>query len=292
MLLIILKRSVNIILEKYNSQNLTKEELIYEAKQLKKLAYENTDTLGKIDKNKVQRIHDLYNIMGLLPNKVDINDFVYERNKFSNIFSSEELQLIKSKPILKVGIKNDFKPFTFSNNLGEREGIIHDYLNLISQKTGLKFRYEINTEEELLKKLKNNEIDFIPILSNYEQLDDFKFGKEYFQTSNNLLNINHGNHISDNIFELKNSQHLLNDKLYDLLIFKDLVLSYITNKNIINTNLISPLEKTNYSDIKMIFNKESYVLENIISKALTITNEDANFIQNNRDFTRMFPLVS
>ncbi len=79
---------------------------------------------------------------------------------------------------------------------------------------------------------------------------------------------------------MKNSQHLLNDKLYDLLIFKDLVLSYITDKNIINTNLISPLEKTNYSDIKMIFNKECYLLENIISKALTITNEDADFIQN------------
>ena len=30
----------------------------------------------------------------------------------------------------------------------------------------------------------------------------------------------------------------------------------------------------------MIFNKESYNLDNIISKALTITNEDANFIEN------------
>ena len=30
----------------------------------------------------------------------------------------------------------------------------------------------------------------------------------------------------------------------------------------------------------MIFNKDCYVLENIISKALTITNEDADFIQN------------
>ena len=44
------------------------------------------DTLGKIDKNKVQRIHDLYNIMGLLPRKIDINDFVYEKNRFQNLF--------------------------------------------------------------------------------------------------------------------------------------------------------------------------------------------------------------
>jgi polar amino acid transport system substrate-binding protein len=271
--------SVNLILEKYNSQYLTKEELIYEAKQLKILAYENVDTLGKIDKNKVQRIHDLYNIMGLLPKKIDINDFVYEKNRFQNIFSSEEQQFIKSKPILKVGIRNDFKPFTFFNNLGEREGIIHDYLNLISEKTGLKFKYEINTEEELLKKLKNNEIDFIPILSNYEQLNDFKFSKPYFQTSANLLNVNHSNHLTDDVFKLKNLKELIDNKLSHLLIFKDLILSYLVNKKIINTNLILSPEKTEYHDIKMLFNKDNYILENIFSKALTITKEDANFIQ-------------
>ena len=270
--------SVNLILEKYNSQNFIKEELIYEAKQLKNLAYENVDTLGKIDKNKVQRIHDLYNIMGLLPRKIDINDFVYEKNRFQNIFTFEEQQFIKSRHILRVGIRNDFKPFTFFNNLGEREGIIHDYLNLISEKTGFKFKYEINTEEELLKKLKNNEIDFIPILSNYEQLNDFKFSKTYFQTNSNLLNISHSSHITDDdIFKLKN---LMDDKLSHLLIFKDLILSYIVNKEIINTNLVLPVKKTEYHDIKMIFNKDCYVLENIISKALTITNEDADFIQN------------
>lgn len=276
-----IEESVKLILEKYNSQNLTKEELIYEAKQLKILAYENVDTLGKIDKNKVQRIHDLYNIMGLLPKKIDINDFVYEKNKFLNIFSFEEQQFIKSKPILKVGIRNDFKPFTFSNNLGEREGIIHDYLNLISERTGFKFKYEINTEEELLKKLKNNEIDLIPILSNYEQLNDFKFSKSYFQINSNLLNISNSNHIiNDEIFILKNLKDLMNDKLSHLLISKDLILSYISNKEIINTNLILPEGKTQYLDIKMIFNKESNILENIVSKTLTITNEDVNFIQN------------
>ncbi len=273
--------SVNLILEKYNSQNFIKEELIYEAKQLKNLAYENVDTLGKIDKNKVQRIHDLYNIMGLLPRKIDINDFVYEKNRFQNIFTFEEQQFIKSRHILRVGIRNDFKPFTFFNNLGEREGIIHDYLNLISEKTGFKFKYEINTEEELLKKLKNNEIDFIPILSNYEQLNDFKFSKTYFQTNSNLLNISHSSHITDDdIFKLKNLKDLMDDKLSHLLIFKDLILSYIVNKEIINTNLVLPVKKTEYHDIKMIFNKDCYVLENIISKALTITNEDADFIQN------------
>ena len=276
-----IEESTNLILEKYNSQNLTKEELIFEANQLKKLAYDNVDILGKIDKNKVQRIHDLYNIMGLLPKKINIDEFIYDKNRFLNIFSQEENKFIESNKILKVGIRNDFKPFSFSNEIGEREGIIHDYLNLISEKSGLKFKYIINTEEELLKKLKNNEIDFIPILSNYEKLDDFKLSKPYFQTSVNLLNISHSNHMTDNdIFKLNHLKDLIDDKLSHLLIFKDLILSYIFNEEIINSNLILTPEKIEYHDIKMIFNKNSYILENIISKSLTTIEKDTYFIQN------------
>jgi diguanylate cyclase (GGDEF)-like protein len=275
-----IEETVSLILKKYNTQNLTKEELIYEAKELRKLAYENINILGKIDKNKVQRIDDLYNIMGLLPRKINIDDFVYEKNRFLNIFSFKEQQFIKSRPILKVGIRSDFKPFTFFNNLGGREGVIHDYLNLISEKTGFKFKYEINTEEELLKKLKNNEIDFIPILSNYEQLDDVKFSKAYFQTSANLLYINHSNHLNDDdIFKLKNLKELIDDKLSHLFIFKDLILSYIINKEIINSNLVLEVDNEAYNHIKMVFNKENNILENIFSKALTITKDEANFIQ-------------
>ena len=119
--------------------------------------------------------------------------------------------------VLKGGIRNDFKPFSFSNERGEKEGIIHDYLNLISEKTGLKFKYEINTEEELLKKLKNKEIDFIPVLSNYGNTVDFNFSTPYFQINESLLNVNHSNNIFD--------ENFFNDKISHLLISKDLILS-------------------------------------------------------------------
>jgi len=79
-----IEESVGLILKKYNTQNLSKEELVFEAKELKKLSYYNIKTLGSLDKNKLQRINDLYNIMGVLATKIDIDKFIYNENK--NVF--------------------------------------------------------------------------------------------------------------------------------------------------------------------------------------------------------------
>lgn len=41
-----------------------------------------------------------YNIMGLLP-KINIDEFIYDKNRFLNIFSQEENKFIESNKILK-----------------------------------------------------------------------------------------------------------------------------------------------------------------------------------------------
>ena len=44
-----------ILYNKYNPQNKSKEALIYEANELKKLAYHNTNELGKIEIDKLEK---------------------------------------------------------------------------------------------------------------------------------------------------------------------------------------------------------------------------------------------
>ncbi len=77
-----INETVDLILKKYNTQNLTKDELIFEAKELKKLSYYQTEKLGSLDLNKLRRTYDLYNIMGLIKNQIDIKDFVFLENGF------------------------------------------------------------------------------------------------------------------------------------------------------------------------------------------------------------------
>ena len=73
-----IEESSELIYRKYNSQNLTKNELIYEGKELKKLSYFNTANLGEIKKEKIQRIYDLYNLMGLISSPIDLGKFVFD----------------------------------------------------------------------------------------------------------------------------------------------------------------------------------------------------------------------
>ncbi|MDC0933468.1 ABC transporter substrate-binding protein [Arcobacteraceae bacterium] len=75
--------AVDLILSKYNTQELTREELLFEAKKLKELSYYETESLGNIDLNKLQRIYDLYNVMGLITNQIQIKDFVLVEESFS-----------------------------------------------------------------------------------------------------------------------------------------------------------------------------------------------------------------
>jgi len=87
--------TVDLILAKYNPQNLTKDELLFEAKILKELSYYKTESLGEIDLNKLQRIYDLYNLMGLVQNKVEIENFVLIENSFSTFLKDLQHNLSK-----------------------------------------------------------------------------------------------------------------------------------------------------------------------------------------------------
>jgi len=74
-----IEETVDLILKKYNTQNKTKEALIYEANTLKKLAYLGSDTLGHIDKTKIKNIYGVYNLSHLVSGNLNLDTFIYKR---------------------------------------------------------------------------------------------------------------------------------------------------------------------------------------------------------------------
>lgn len=90
-------------------------------------------------------------------------------------FTKEEKQWIKNNPTVTVGGEMDWAPFDFVNQKGEYEGITKDYLDLISQKTGLKFDVVTGyTWSELIKNFKDKKFDILPAV--YHAKDREKFG--------------------------------------------------------------------------------------------------------------------
>ncbi len=84
--------TAEVIFNRYNSQNKTKIQLVKEGEVLQRLAYDNKDNLlGFLDKKVLEKIVDIYRVMGFIKNSADIDEFIYENNHH-NIY---ELQFTK-----------------------------------------------------------------------------------------------------------------------------------------------------------------------------------------------------
>lgn len=153
-----IEESVEIILSKYNTQNRSKEKLLYEAQELKKLAYYKTDKLGSINQAKIQKIYDIYNVMGTITGKETIEDIIFQENSDKLRLNKEEKKWIKENPVVKFSDIN-WEPFSIVKNQ-KMEGITRDYLDLISKKTGIEFKYIPSKKwDDVLDKFNSNEID-------------------------------------------------------------------------------------------------------------------------------------
>ena len=128
------EESVDVIYDKYNTQNLEKEELLYEAKELKKLSYFKTSNLGEIRKDKMQRIYDLYNVMGLIPSAIDLDNFIFDINSLNGFtFSQEEMNYIGKKDNIKMCVIPNSMPYSDIKD-GKAVGFVADYISLIENK--------------------------------------------------------------------------------------------------------------------------------------------------------------
>ncbi|RXJ97624.1 histidine kinase [Arcobacter sp. CECT 8986] len=190
-----INETAKLIYEKYNTQNLTIDELIFEAKKLKKLVYYDNNNLGYIKLDKVQRIFDLYNVMGLTKHQFNISDFVYN-DKF-NLFTKGEKSYIKNNKIVNVCV----------NKNQESIGILKDFLTLLANNSKLEFNIiNKNSWAESIDFINQKKCDIL--LSSFKSN---KLKKDY-SFSNNYVDVplviatKHDVSFIDNIRTLKNKK--------------------------------------------------------------------------------------
>ena len=128
-----IEESVELIKNKYNKQNITKEALIYEAKELKKLAYFNTNILGQIEKNKLKRIYDLYKILGFINGKIDFENLIYDKDYKAKL-TQKQKEYLKNKKEITICIVPDWMPFEAFDKNGKHIGLNKNFIDLFSEK--------------------------------------------------------------------------------------------------------------------------------------------------------------
>ena len=78
--------------------------------------------------------------------------------------STQELEWISSHPVIRYGAEKDWAPYDFINEHGSHTGLTKDYLQLISQSSGLKFVAIIDDWDKLLQQLSLQKIDLLPAI--------------------------------------------------------------------------------------------------------------------------------
>lgn len=184
-----------------------KELLKYDLK-IAKIIY---DRYGEVSIGVNHKYPELYSIIKkaykIIPkteiSKLREKDYLDEE-QIALKLTDKEKQWIKSHPVINVGGESDWAPFDFVDESGNYVGLSKDYLDLISQKSGLKFNYSTGLNwESLLKALENKQIDILPAIyftNKRAQMYNFSIPyltlSDYFFTKNDYPRIDNINQLN------------------------------------------------------------------------------------------------
>lgn len=159
-----INESVEILYNKYNPQHKSKEALTYEANELKKLAYHNTNELGKIEAEKLDKIYNVYELLGLAKNNINFSEIIYDDlNIEFNLTGEEKSYLIDKEPI-KMCISANWTPFENLDKDNKYVGLGADYYSIIEKNLSTKFELiKTDTPNEALNFIKDNKCDFLSL---------------------------------------------------------------------------------------------------------------------------------
>ena len=153
---------VEIIYNKYNTQNKSKEALLYEANILKKMSGIGKN-FGELNKIKLEHIAYIYSYSKLLKyNPQIIDDFIYKpaNTKIIN-FTKKEKEYLKQKKQITMCVDPDWMPFEKIEN-SKHIGIASDYIKLISKKIQTDISLVKTTSwSQSLQKAKDRECDIL-----------------------------------------------------------------------------------------------------------------------------------
>ncbi|MEA1913961.1 MAG: ABC transporter substrate-binding protein [Campylobacterota bacterium] len=179
--------TINLIFEKYNEQKKSKEALLHEAMELKELVYLGIKDIGNIDGAKIKRIYDIYNVMGLIQNKLNLKSFVVDIQKRDMLdLTFKEKRYLNNKKELSVCVKKAWLPYEDMQK-GKFIGIGADLLNLYAKKLDLRLKIvSANTQTEILKLLRNKKCDVKPMMG-IEQEKKMPYISTYKQIEDNIV---------------------------------------------------------------------------------------------------------
>lgn len=131
-----ISETVSVIHDKYNTQNHSKEALLFEGHELKKLAFDENKNFGVLLPHRFESMAQIYLLTGIIDQKPDLKDFIYQPPSDKLNLTYEEQEYIRNKQSILICVQKDWLPYEQMSD-GKYHGIIADFSHLIRDKTGL-----------------------------------------------------------------------------------------------------------------------------------------------------------
>ncbi|PKH03578.1 histidine kinase [Psychromonas sp. MB-3u-54] len=141
--------TADLIFTKYNEQNLSKEALLFEGQALKKLAFFNTDQIGKIENSKLKRIFEFYKILGITKGNINFTQLVIDEKNLRLILTEEENTYLNQKKQIRMCIDPNWLPYDGFDKQGKHIGLNREFIDL--------FRKQLPIPIEIVRTISWNE---------------------------------------------------------------------------------------------------------------------------------------
>jgi ABC-type nitrate/sulfonate/bicarbonate transport system substrate-binding protein/signal transduction histidine kinase len=191
-----IQETVELIHKKYNPKNKSIDALMYEAKELKKLAYVDDIKLGDISEKKILRIFDVYKITGIAKRKLDIHNLIFDN--CSDVLNTKEQNYLRDKKEISLCVLPSSLPYSAIKN-DEFIGIGAEILEIASSHISTPFKL-VHTDswKESIQRVKNGECDLLPIIEDIPSRREYiKFTTPYFEDSLAVVTNESQNYILD-----------------------------------------------------------------------------------------------
>lgn len=301
-----IEETINLILEKYNSQDKSREALEYEAIELQKLAYYNTKKIGDLDINKIERIYDAYKLMGIAKKQIDFKDFIFDDTQINSMLTKEEKSFLENKGIIRLCIDPDWMPFEKFDEEGKHIGLSSEYFDLFKEQLNIPIKtIRTHTWSESLDFMKHRKCDILSLAMETPKRKEYMdFTSVYMQmplvlaTKLNVTFIDNFNQLKNkkvgivkdyayaeliknkfpyiNIVEVKNTKDGLNKVVNEeIFAFIGAVadISYLTQKDFIGEVKISGKFKENLN-LSIAVRNDEKILVSIFNKLIYNLSDD------------------